>query len=129
MNNYERDRDLRDYFFVVAAAYSKTRELSPLVSSHPDPDHTPTRLGPDAIHFICDVELASRKALSNNAELFEQWKRLVSGENTPNAYSIIRRCARLYRDRRLAPVSYFRHVKKGRADRRLLATTAQGGSA
>jgi len=126
---YERERDLRDYFWTVVNAYQQTCELSPLVAANPDPAIRPTKLCVDGIHYIADVELATRKALAKNPELIAQWETLVSGQNTPNSGSIIRRCARVYRARRLAPISYFRHVKKGRADRRPSVAVAQRGAA
>jgi hypothetical protein len=114
---YKEHRDFRSYFWRVIVGYRSISELSPVVAMVWDPCETPKKLGVDGIHFICDVQIATQKALDNNPELFDQWQCLVNGEGSPNAASIIARCGRLYKSRRLAPASYLRFVKQGRPDR------------
>lgn len=128
-SDYHRQRNARQYFYGVARAYIDIRNTPPLTAINYDPLIKNPKLGADLIHFIADVELATRKALGKNPELFDQWKRLVSGENVPNAASIINRCARLYQARQLVPELYFRVIKKGRSDRRPSATAMQQGAA
>jgi hypothetical protein len=115
---YQTQRDFRNYFWRVIKGYKDVCELSPLVAAVLDPNETPKKLGADGIIYICDIEIATRRALDNNYELLDQWQRLVNGENTPNSASIINKCGRMYCRRRLAPATYLRFVKKGRRDRR-----------
>jgi len=118
-NNWQQNaRDARDYFWRVIHAYNETRLLPCITAINPDPISQSHRLDVYCIHYICDVELASRRALDNNLELLDQWARLTDGENVANATSIIRRCASVYERRKLAPSTYFRTIKEGRRDRR-----------
>jgi hypothetical protein len=115
---YQDQKDLRNYFWRVIRGYRDVSELSPVVAMVWDPCQAPKKLGVDGIHYIVDIQLATEKALNGNAELLDQWECLVNGENTPNSASIINRCSRIYKSRRLAPATYLRFVKQGRPDRR-----------
>ena len=115
---YLEQRDFRSYFWRVIRGYRDVSELSPVVAMGWDPLERPKRLGIDGIHFLCDIALATKKALDNNPALLDQWQRLVNGENTPNAASIVNKCGRIYKSRRLAPASYLKFERKGRRDHR-----------
>ena len=121
---YKEQKDFRSYFWRVIVGYRSVSELSPVVAMVWDPCVAPKKLGVDGIHYIVDIQLATEKALNGNPELLDQWQRLVNGENTPNAASIVNRCGRLYKSRRLAPASYLRFVKQGRSDRRAVVAGA-----
>jgi hypothetical protein len=121
---FKEHRDLRSYFWRVVTGYRSVSELSPVVAMAWDPCQAPKKLGVDGIHYLADIQLATEKALNGNAELLDQWQCLVNGENTPNSASIINRCGRLYKSRRLAPSSYLRFIKQGRPDRRAAAGAA-----
>lgn len=111
---YEKQRNAGHYFWRVINGYIDVRNTPPLTAISYDPEVRNPKLGADLIHFIVDVENSTRQSLGNNPALFEQWQRLVSGEDVPNAASIVARCARLYQARQLAPTTYFRVLKVGR---------------
>ena len=121
---YQRQRDFRNYFWRVIRGYRDVSELSTVVATVWDPCEAPKKLGIDGIHFLCDVELATNRALDGNDELLRQWQQIINGENTPNSASVINRCGRVYKRRCLAPSTYLKYVKKGRRDRR----AAMGGN-
>jgi hypothetical protein len=111
---YERQRNARHYFKRVIEAYIDVQNTPCIAATSYDPFVRNPKLGADLIHYIVDVENASKKALGNSPSLFEQWQRMVDGESVTNAASIVARCARLYQARQLAPTDYFRVIKRGR---------------
>lgn len=113
-SDFERQRGARRCFKQVVEAYVNARNTPPIVAISYDPSRRNHKLDAHTIHYLCDVENASRQALGKSRELFHQWQRLVRGEDVPNANSIITRCGRLYQARQLAPHLYFRTVKRGR---------------
>ena len=125
-SEYEKQRNARHYFWRVINGYIDVRNTPPLTAINYDPSIRNPKLGADLIHFIVDVENASKKALGDNAVLLEQWQRLVRGDTVPNAASIIQKCARIYRARSLAPTDYFKFVKKGRKRHPDAAVQADG---
>lgn len=118
-------------FHQVTQAYVDIRSLSPIVAVNYDDEAKPNRkLNADVIHFICDVESATRKALDNDANLLEQWDRLVYQEaQVPNAAKIASRCGRMYQKRLLAPHEYFRHIKRGTPGLARVPVSAMGAAA
>lgn len=121
---YEQQRAARHYFERVISAYNDVRNIPPITAISLDPEFINPKLGPDLINYLIDVEHASRKALKHNDVLFEQWKRVVNGEDVPNIASIAVRCGRVYRARKLLPVEYFKVIKQGRRDRRSVVGAA-----
>lgn len=112
--DFERKRDARKYFWSVIRAYVEVLEMPPLTAISYDPNYPNRRLGPQTIEFKTDVENATKVALDNNPSLFDDWNRLIRGENVSNANEIIVKCARLYRSRQLIPHFYFVTIKRGR---------------
>jgi hypothetical protein len=121
---FQEQRDFKNYFWRTIRGYLDVCALSPVVAMNWDPFAKPTKLGVDGIHYVVDVQLATEKALNGNAEMLDQWQCLVNGDNTKNSASIINRCGRLYKSRRLAPASYLRFIKQGRPARRRPAGAA-----
>ena len=103
------------YFDKVIEAYRTTRELSPVVAMTYDPERHPLKLGPDGIHYIADIELATKKALKT-PELFARWQALVDDQLIgPEVKArIVSLCGAEYIRRELMPSDYFRVIKKGR---------------
>lgn len=112
-----RHNEIVNYFWRTIRGYQEVATLSPIVALNCDPLATPTKLGVEGIHYLADVILATRRALKDNEELLEQWERVIAGENTPNAVSIIRRCGAIYQRKQLAPLTYFKVWKRGRPKR------------
>jgi hypothetical protein len=101
-------------FYLVTQAYADIRSLSPIVAFSYDDEKTNRKLNADSIHFIADVESATRKALNDNPALIEQWERIIQQKRqVPNASSIVSRCGRLYQIRKLNPRDYFITIKRG----------------
>lgn len=116
---YQEQKYATQYFKRVIDAYIDVRNTPPVAAISHDPAVINPKLGADLIHYCVDVENATRKSLNNNPALFEQWEKLVCGDAVPNAASIIRKCAKIYRARKLLPVEYFKVIKQGRRDRRV----------
>jgi hypothetical protein len=114
----------RRHFYAVARYYRDLRfGVSPIVAGSLDPDVVPRKLGADLIHFLVDIEIASRRALGSTA-LFEQWKALVyrlfdetapATVLTPMDLRIIQRCGRIYKARNLQPRAYFQRFRQREA--------------
>lgn len=121
---YQEQRYSKHYFKGVVDAYIDVRNTPSLAAISHDPAVINPKLGADLIHYIVDVENATRKSLDNNPALIEQWEQLVCGNTVPNAASIIRKCARIYRARKLLPGEYFKVIKQGRRDRRSMGGAA-----
>ena len=110
---YERTKANQNYFDSVVKAFSQLSEYAPVVAVNYDPLASAKKLTPNISNFLCDVEIATKKALKTPA-LLEQWKKLIEEERVSHAVaiSIVNRCARLYRKRNLAPYEYFRVIRK-----------------
>jgi len=107
--HYERTEQNRQYFRSVADTYLQFSEYAPVVALNYDPIASSKKLTADIIHFLCDVEVATKKVLKT-PEALEQWKALIEGGKlSPQlSASIVNRCARIYRLKGLAPYHYFR---------------------
>jgi hypothetical protein len=117
-HDFEQNLNLRKYFWAVAQAYISVLETPALCAISYDDEFPNRKLGAQMIEFKCDVYLANVAALNGNPSLLEDWNRLViNGEKVPNANSIINRCSRVYRSRKLIPHVYFTVIKKGRKRR------------
>lgn len=125
---YEKQHSAKTYFKQVIEAYNEIGLLSPIVAINPDPLAKSTKLDVYGIHFLADVELATKKALGHNTTLIEQWQRLINGETVENAAAIMSRCGRLYKARQLAPFLYFRFIKQGRKRHQSDAVAQQGAA-
>jgi hypothetical protein len=110
--HYVSERQKRLYFQRVIAGYRATRELSPIVAINYDPELHPHKLGPETIHFLTDIELATKKAVKTQ-ELFRQWQALVDEKPVDPAIAarITSACGAEYMKRKLTPSDYFRHIK------------------
>jgi hypothetical protein len=113
-SEFQRKVNARQRFWRVVRAFNEVSLLSPIVAINPDPLAKCTKLDVVGIHFLCDVELATRRALGHNPALLDQWQRLIHGDDVPNATNIIDRCSRVYHARQLLPYLYFRNQKQGR---------------
>ncbi len=111
--HYEKSKAKRTYFQQVTEAYSEFREYSPVVACNYDPASPSKKLTHSLIHFLADVDIATKAALET-PELIRQWESLISGEQVAPevAAFIIVRCARVYQARKLAPYLYFRTLKQ-----------------
>jgi len=116
--DFQKKRDAQELFWRVITAYNEIGLLSPIVAINLDPLAKPTKLDATGIHFRCDVENATKKALGNNSSQISDWNELIQGEDVSNATEIIAKCARVYHARQLLPYLYFSTIKQGRPDRR-----------
>jgi hypothetical protein len=116
--HYLNERQNHKYFWKVIQGYVTTRELSPITAINYDPERHPLKLGLDGIHYIADVELATKKALKS-PELFARWQALVDDHLIgPEVKArIVSLCGAEYMRRELAPADYFKVIKKGRMRR------------
>jgi len=119
-NTTEKERFERyeNTFTAVTESYIRTRHLEPVIAFKIDPDPTERaeKLTLDGIHFCCDVEAATEKALANRLDLQAAWFSLVAGEFVERKLSqqIITLCGRIYIARDLSPHKYFRPNKHPR---------------
>jgi hypothetical protein len=127
-SRHEYEQEVKDgkYFWQVINAYRAMREMSPLAAINYDPFSKQKKLVIPLVVFLADVDIVTRKTLKT-PELLKQWKKLVAGEEIPQAAiaKIIGKCARTYKQAGLAPVSYFKHIKVGRKDRRPVLNAAE----
>jgi len=119
--HYLSERQKHKYFHKVLEAYAAIRELPPVIAINYDPEARSQKLTADSIHYLADVELATKKALKT-PELFARWKALVNEQPIgPELKArIVSACGEEYIRRKLTPVDYFRHIKT-RPDRRRTA--------
>lgn len=105
----ERTQQNKRYFEKVIKAYAEFREFQPVVAIDYDPLARSKKLHPAIIHFLADVDMATKRVLKKR-ELFRQWELLVAGEEIkPSiAAEIISKCGRIYKNRGLAPLDYWR---------------------
>lgn len=117
-SHYQRERFWKRYFNVVLDGYREVKSLAPIIAANPDPAAIRRKLTPDALHFIADIENATKKALKD-ADLFRSWQALANEEDVESRIvaQIISRCSPFYIARELAPIDYFRTIKK-RPERR-----------
>ncbi len=103
-SQYVNQQKLRRYFDKVTAAYVEFREYSPLVACNYDPTGCSKKLHPAVIHFLSDVDIATKQVL-RKPKLIKQWITLIQGAELKPAIAalIINRCSRIYIARHLAP--------------------------
>jgi hypothetical protein len=119
-SQYEQQKRWRAIFHQVLEAYIDARSLPAICAINYDDSLPNRKLNADAIHFITDVEHAVAKAIGNDAELHKQWLLLVEGGQT-SATAVAKlavSAGRIFDCRGLLPHLYFRHIRKGRPDRR-----------
>jgi hypothetical protein len=96
----------------VIEAYGRIRQLSPVVSSSPDPDpiKRSEKLTYTLIDYCADVESATERALANQPELQRVWFDIAldkpAAANLRN--KVLQACGRMYTARGLAPWQYWR---------------------
>lgn len=85
---------------------------------NPDKTKRPTKLGPLAIDFTADVEIATEAALKDRPDLQAAWLELAQEHSTNRtvAKEVIHRCGAEYTRRGLDPKEYFTHVKRRRGE-------------
>lgn len=112
--DFENHRRENSTFWNVIDAYISIRQRHPVTALTLDETAPSTKLTFDLIDYLVDVELATRRALTPALYLLLQ--QLLEGEKIPSASQrvIIARCSRIYSERGLLPVKYFRKIKKGR---------------
>jgi TfoX/Sxy family transcriptional regulator of competence genes len=117
------------YFDGVCSAYVSIRQYPALACVEVDPDATSQNRTwtPYFADFLCDVELTTELALSDDLDLQAAWFKLAAaaGAHVPPAIAqqVIARCGRAYKSKQLDPGVYLRpsnarnrsHAKTGRA--------------
>jgi hypothetical protein len=124
-SHYQQHKRWQTIFKAVLQAYLEARSLPAICAINYDDSQPGNRkLNADAIHFITDIEHAAQKALKDEPELVEHWSRLCEGGEIPASAlnRIGSRVGRIADQRGLSPHFYFRHIRKGRSDRRPPAT-------
>src|SRR5581483_11270054 len=108
--HFEQEQQRKKYFQHVIDAYLQFQECSPLVAIDYDPQSRRTKRTPAIIHFLADVEIATRRTLKS-PELYEKWFALIQDQQIEPAVAkrIVSMCSRIYMQRRLAPFHYFRN--------------------
>jgi hypothetical protein len=123
----QRDRiqALRRLTEHVMKLYVSSRNLPAVIAVEIDEDAVSrsSRWSPQVCHFMCDVELATEKALRNSQELQDAWFKLAAGETVPAtiAEQVYSRVGKIYQLRGLG--NYFRPSVRANTsvDRRLAA--------
>jgi hypothetical protein len=112
--DFENQKRENGTFWNVIETYIGIRQRHPLAAINLDPLAPPTKLSFDLVDFLVDVELATGRVLT--PALYLLWQQLIEGEKIPAASErvIIARCSRIYSERGLLPVKYFRRIKHGR---------------
>jgi hypothetical protein len=99
-------------FQEVVKAYMHCKEGQPLGAStiYLDDGERSNRLTILGLEYIIDIELATRAALKDDANLLEVWTQLALEQPTdPNqAHDVTQRCGREYIKRALPPAQYFK---------------------
>ena len=101
----------------VVATYAAIKQLPPIAAMNIDPDSTASdRLTPNAIHYLCDVELITSKTLTDPEEQ-ATWFALATEDEVDDklAFRVQVKCGRVYAARGLHPKKYFapyRHCRK-----------------
>jgi hypothetical protein len=108
-------------FYRVVDAYAATATIPPVAAvQHDDELPRPKVLTPGcpALHFRCDTERATARVLTGEPAMQRAWFALVAGENVDpkTAREVITRCGRIYAERGLDPLVYFKAERKGSAE-------------
>lgn len=113
-SDFEKHKRENGTFWGVIETYIGIRQRHPVSAINLDQFAPPTRLTFELVEYLADVILATRRILT--PALYLLWERLIEGEKIPAASQrvIIARCSRIYSERGLLPVKYFRKVKRGR---------------
>jgi len=113
-SDVEKHKRENGTFWGVIETYIGIRQRHPMSAINLDESAPPTRLTSDLVDYLADVELATRRVLT--PALYLLWQQLIEGEKIPAASQkvIIARCSRIYSERGLLPIKYFRKIKRGR---------------
>ena len=118
-------------FSRVLDGYLKAKAMPVIVAKSYDTDDRPVKWSPRCSEFICDVERAAKAALGDDHRLVRAFHRLLieraveagmldalpTAEAVPpgTRTAVIRKCAKVFRDRGLSPHDYFSWTRKRRA--------------